>query len=131
MILVPPDLYSPPDLYRLERAGLLPLKKTDFDLDRLWQQSHHRVTLKGGASIVSGPDRRCFVPSSVRYMSNEYDEMNQGAAVSSSGSSLAAARSVLQECHVVDRAESNVDANAAATTANATATAGSKKKTQN
>ena len=133
VIPAPPDLYSPPNLYRLGRAGLFLSKKTDFDMDRLWQQTQHQVTFKGGASIVSEPDHRCFVPSSVRYMSNEYNEMNEGAAVSSSASSLAAARSVLQECHVVDRAESNADANAAATTATATATAtaGSKKKNQN
>ena len=126
----PPDFYPLVDLQRLERAGFLFSKKTDFDMDRLWQQTQHQVTFKGGATIVSQPDSRLFLPSSVRYLSNEYDEMSHGAAVSSTGSSLAAARSVLQEFHVVDRAESNADSNAAATTATATATSSSTKKNQ-
>ena len=130
-IAPPLDLHAPPDLDRLKRARLFLPEKTDFDMERLWEQTQHEFTFEGGDRLVSEPDRRYFVRSSVGYMSNEFDEMNQGAAASSSGSSLQAARSVLQEYHSVDRAESNADANAAATTATATSSVGSKKKKQN
>ena len=57
--------------------------------------------------------------------------MEDGVPASSSGSSLAAVRSVLQEFHVVDLAESDADSEAVATTVTATVIAGSKKKVQN
>ena len=114
----PPGLYV--DRERLRRAHLL-FPEPEHDMERLWAQTQQQVTFKGGASIVSVPDGRSFVPSSVLYLSNEHDDMVQGAAGCSvfgggAGSSLAAVRSVLQDVHVVDVAKSEADSNAAATT---------------
>ena len=111
------------DRERLQRANLL-FPEPEHDMERLWAQTQQQVTFKGGASIVSVPDGRSFVPSSVRYLSNEHDEIVQGAAGcpvvgGGAGSSLAAVRSVLQDVHVVDGAKSETDPHAAATTASA------------
>ena len=74
-------------------------KTPHHDLHKLWEQSED-VRAFAGSGIAAEPDRRSFVPSSVRYLANE-DAMVSGAAASSasSGSSLSAARSVLQEYH--------------------------------
>ena len=105
----------PPPVVLLESSGLGKFAARDQDMSELWERNLHQTSFAQPArpreperhNIASEPDRRCFfVPSSVRYLSKEYDEMTQGAAASSSGpssgSSLSAARSVLQE----NRAES-------------------------
>ena len=100
----------------LERSGLGRVAATDLDggMSGVWERSFHQRAFAqprdpSRHNIASEIDRRLtqFVPSSVRYLAQEYDEMTQGAAASSSGrscgSSLSAARSLLQE----SRAESN------------------------
>ena len=104
----------PPPAVLLKSSGLGKVAARSLDMSELWERNFHRRTFAQpprprepeSHNIASEPDRRFFVPSSVRYLSKEYDEMTQGAAASSSGpssgSSLSAARSVLQE----NRAES-------------------------
>ena len=94
----------------LERSGLGRVAATDLDggMPGVWERSFHQRAFERPRdperyNIASETDRRLtqFVPSSVRYLAQEYDEMTQGAAASSSGrscgSSLSAARSLLQE----------------------------------
>ena len=103
----------PPPAALLEGSGFSRFaakpKKEDDKLHKRWEQSVDVRTFKGSASSIDGePDRRSFVPSSLRFLSKEYEEMASGAAAPSvaSGSSLSAALSVTQEYHVVYRAES-------------------------
>ena len=111
-VCVPPPHGFHVDEVRLWRAGLLLPEPKDFDMERLWAQTQSQFTFKGGGGIVSVPDHRTFVPSSVGRMSCEHDEMDREGAQCSTGSSLGAARSVVQEFHVVDRTRSSADSDA-------------------
>jgi len=85
-------------------------EENDGLFERWQQQDNIRLFAGSASSIITEPDRRCFVPSSLRYLSKEYEEMQAVAEDKGTGSSLSAARSVIQESqeyhHVVERAES-------------------------
>ena len=107
----------PPPEVLLERAFCLPMAKRDENLVRRWEQGEDIRTFAGSASSSAAEPAKSdgclwerFVPSSLRYLSIEYEEMlARVIAAASSGSSLSAARSVVQEDHVVDRSESSGD----------------------
>ena len=122
----PPGFYV--DEVRLGRAGLLLPEPKDFDMERLWSQTQSQFTFKGGGSTVSVPDHRSFVPSSVGRMSCEYGEMDLEGAQCSTGSSLGAARSVVQEFHVADRTQSSAESDLAVTAASVTASSSGMKQ---